>query len=289
VSAGLDPLRPHRGKLLGLAYRMLGSRSDAEDVLQDAFVRFHGATGIANAEAYLMTIVTRLCLDRLKRARARREIYVGTWLPEPVVDPEALSPHTAAELADDLSFALLLALERLSPGERAAFLLHDIFEMDYPQVAAMLDRSEAACRQLASRARKSVRSARPSALPVSAEDHGRLVAAFGKAISDGDEAGLALLLRDDAIYFADGGGARPAALNPIYGPAKIARFFIRAKRKNPWDSADFRPVYRAINGAFGMLVYRDGVVDQVFSMVMENGRIAALYLVSNPEKVRHLN
>src|SRR5206468_6379031 len=136
-----DPLAPHRGRLLGLAYRMLGSRSDAEDIVQDAYLRFAGAQDIQNPEAFLVTIVTRLCLDRLKSAKALREVYVGPWLPEPVFDAEGLSAEAATELADDLSFALLLALDRLSPMERAAFLLHDVFGTPFSEIAGMLDRA----------------------------------------------------------------------------------------------------------------------------------------------------
>src|SRR3569623_3024316 len=157
-----DPLAPHRGRLLGLAYRMLGSRSDAEDVVQDAYLRYVDAHDVRNTEAFLVTVATRLCLDRLKSARAQREIYVGPWLPEPVFDAEGLSAHAATELADDLSFALMLALDRLSPLERAAFLLHDVFDTPFAEIAAMLDRSEDACRQLASRARRAVRDDRPA-------------------------------------------------------------------------------------------------------------------------------
>src|SRR6476660_2427201 len=152
-----DPLAPHRGRLLGLAYRMLGSRSDAEDAVQDAYLRFAGAQDIRNPEAFLVTVVTRLCLDRLKSAKAQREVYVGPWLPEPVFDAEGLSADAATELADDLSFALLLALHRLSPMARAAFLLHDVFDTPFTEIAAMLGRTEASCRQLASRARRAVR------------------------------------------------------------------------------------------------------------------------------------
>src|SRR6202045_2687121 len=137
-----DPMAPYRGRLLGLAYRMLGSRSDAEDVVQDAYLRFAGAQDVLNPEAFLVTVVTRLCLDRLKSAQARREVYVGPWLPEPIVDAEAMSPDAATELADDLSFALLLALDRLSPLERAAFLLHDVFDLPFSDVARTLDRTE---------------------------------------------------------------------------------------------------------------------------------------------------
>src|SRR5437868_7567102 len=174
-----DPLAPHRGRLLGLAYRMLGSRSDAEDVVQDAYLRFAGAHGVHNPEAFLVTIVTRLCLDRLKSAKAQREIYVGPWLPEPVFDAESLSAEAATELADDLSFALLLALDRLSPLERAAFLLHDVFDMPFADVARTLDRTEAACRQLATHARQAVRKERP-APPAPPESHAKLLAAFNE-------------------------------------------------------------------------------------------------------------
>src|SRR6478736_4601594 len=192
-----DPLAPYRGRLLGLAYRMLGSRSDAEDVVQDAYIRFAGAHDIHNAEAFLVTVVTRLCLDRLKSAKARREVYVGPWLPEPVFDAEGLSADAATELADDLSFALLLALDRLSPLERAAFLLHDVFDMPFADVAGMIDRTEAACRQLATRARRAVRDARPSAA-APPDGHAALLSAFGEAVASGDVSRLAGLLRADA-------------------------------------------------------------------------------------------
>ena len=220
-----DPLAPYRGRLLGLAYRMLGSRSDAEDIVQDAYLRFAAAQDVHNPEAFLVTIVTRLCLDRLKSARAQREVYVGPWLPEPVCDAEGLSPDAATELADDLSFALLLALDRLSPMERAAFLLHDVFDTPFSEIAAMLDRSEAACRQLATRARRAVRDERPA--PAATPDsHARLLMAFSEAVTSGNVARLAELLREDAVAITDGGGRKTAALNPIMGADKIARFFI---------------------------------------------------------------
>src|SRR5438445_8705 len=226
-----DPLAPHRGRLLGLAYRMLGSRSDAEDVAQDAYLRFAGAQGVHNAEAFLVTIVTRLCLDRLKSARAQREVYVGPWLPEPVFDAEGLSAEAATELADDLSFALLLALDRLSPMERAAFLLHDVFDTPFSEIAGMLDRTDAACRQLATRARRAVRDNRPA--PAAAPDnHARLLAAFSEAVASGNVSRLAELLREDAVAITDGGGRKTAALNPIIGAEKIARFFIGLAGKN---------------------------------------------------------
>jgi len=280
-----DPLAPHRGRLLGLAYRMLGSRSDAEDIVQDAYLRLAGAKDVRNPEAFLVTVVTRLCLDRLKSARAQRETYVGPWLPEPVFDAEGLSPDAATELADDLSFALLLALDRLSPLERAAFLLHDVFDLEFSEVARMIDRTEAACRQLATRARRAVRDARPapSATP---DNHARLLNAFSEAVTTGDVSRLAGLLREDAIAMTDGGGRKTAALNPIKGADKIARFFISLAAKNA--NLDIRVQPMMINGSVGALLYVDGEVDHSLSMAIDGERIAAIYIVRNPDKLRHV-
>ncbi|MGO4717294.1 RNA polymerase sigma factor SigJ [Bradyrhizobium sp. 2TAF24] len=281
-----DPLAPHRGRLLGLAYRMLGSRSDAEDVVQDTYLRFAGARGVGNAEAYLVTIVTRLCLDRLKSAQARREIYVGPWLPEPVFDAEALSPDSTSELADNLSFALLLALDRLSPQERAAFLLHDIFETPFPEIARILDRSEASCRQLASRARRAVRhdAPPPEAAP---EDHARLLTAFLTATATGDLTALTALLRADAIALTDGGGSKRAALRPIHGADHVARFFVGLAVRLAASGDDVRFAPASVNGKTGVLVYLNGALDLVISCAIDGERIAALYAVRNPDKLRN--
>jgi RNA polymerase sigma-70 factor, ECF subfamily len=280
-----DPLALHRGRLLGLAYRMLGSRSDAEDVVQDAYLRFSGAKDVHNPEAFLVTVVTRLCLDRLKSAKAQREIYVGPWLPEPVFDAEGLSADAATELADDLSFALLLALDRLSPMERAAFLLHDVFDTPFSEVAMMLDRTKASCRQLASRARRAVRDNRPA--PVRAPDnHARLLQAFSEAVASGNVAQLAALLREDAMALTDGGGRKTAARNPIIGPERIARFFIGIAAKNAGHDMRIEPAM--INGAAGALLYLDGELDNTMSMAISGDKIAAIYIVRNPDKLRHL-
>jgi RNA polymerase sigma-70 factor (ECF subfamily) len=280
-----DPLAPHRGRLLGLAYRMLGSRSDAEDVVQDAYLRFAGAQDVHNTEAFLVTVVTRLCLDRLKSAKAQREIYVGPWLPEPVFDAEGLSADAATELADDLSFALLLALDRLSPMERAAFLLHDVFDTPFPEIAAMLDRTEAACRQLASRARRAVRDNRsaPAATP---DSHARLLQAFSDAVASGNVRQLAALLREDAVALTDGGGRKFAARNPIIGADKVARFFIGLAGKIAGQNVRIEPA--VINGAVGALLYLDGELDLTLSMAIDGEKIAAIYIVRNPDKLRHL-
>jgi RNA polymerase sigma-70 factor (ECF subfamily) len=280
-----DPMAPYRGRLLGLAYRMLGSRSDAEDVVQDAYLRFAGAREVQNPEAFLVTVVTRLCLDRLRSAKAQREIYVGPWLPEPVVDAEGLSPDAATEFADDLSFALLLALDRLSPLERAAFLLHDVFDIQFAEVAQMIDRTEVACRQLATRARRAVREARP-APPAPPDNHARLLSAFGEAVVSGDVSRLAGMLREDAIALTDGGGRKTAALNPIKGADKIARFFVSLAAKNADRNVRIEPA--VINGILGALIYIDGKVDHSVSMAIDGEWIAAIYIVRNPDKLRHV-
>jgi len=278
-----DPLAPHRKRLLGLAYRMLGSRSDAEDIVQDAYLRFSAAENVGSAEALLVTIVTRLCLDQLKSARSRREVYVGPWLPEPVFDAESLSAEAATELADDLSFALLLSLDRLSPLERAAFLLHDVFDRPFAEVADTLGRSEAACRQLATRARRAVREdhAPPSA---ASDNHARLLSAFCEAAASGDMTALSDLLRADAIAITDGGGHKQAALNPIHGADKIIRFLVGIGGKNAGRDIRAEPI--TINGSTGVLVYLDGEIDHTLSLAIDGDKIVAIYIVRNPDKLR---
>jgi RNA polymerase sigma-70 factor (ECF subfamily) len=272
---------PHRRYLRGLAYRMLGSVSDAEDVVQDAFLRWSVVerASVAEPRAYLTRIVTRLCLDQLKSARAQREQYVGTWLPEPLAstDPE--------ELGSDLSVALLLTLERLSPLERAAFLLHDVFDVDYGDVANTLSRSELACRQLAARAREHVRAEQPRFEPASgARD--RLLAAFQGAITSGDPTPLAELLAEDVIFYSDGGGRRSAALRPIYGRDKVMRFLagISAKR-GPYAGSIEQTL---ISGQPGFVLRgEDGV--ETLALEIAGERVIAVYSVRNPDKVRHLS
>ncbi len=206
---------PYRRRLLGLAYRMLGSMADAEDAVQETYLRWHAADRdkVSDPRAFLMTTTTRICLDMLTSARARREEYVGPWLPEPVFDTAALAPDSRTELAEDLSIALLLTLDRLSPLERAAFLLHDVFDFSFSEVATALERSEAACRQLAARARAHVRAARPrgaTAPPAHSGEidakHAQLMSAFAAATQSGDLNALTQLLASDVRIVTDGGG-----------------------------------------------------------------------------------
>lgn len=271
----------HRQFLIGVAYRMLGSLAEAEDIVQDAFLRWSSVdqAAVDNSRAYLAQIVSRLCLDRMKSAAARREQYVGTWLPEPLIEP----PNTP--VADDLSLALLLTLERLSPLERAAFLLHDVFDMDYAVIAETLERSEAACRQLAARAREHVRDGRPR-FTASPESSAKLAEAFASAVLGGNVDELTQLLADDAVLYSDGGGKRLAALNPIFGRDKIVRFLLGVTKKFPVERVRVERV--VINGLAGFVIWTDEG-PETLSVAIEHDRIAGVYAVRNPDKLRHLS
>jgi RNA polymerase sigma-70 factor, ECF subfamily len=281
---------PHRRRLTGLAYRMVGSLSEAEDIVQEAYLRWHaaGRERVDDPRAYLLRTVARLCLDHLKSARVRRETYVGPWLPEPIVDESTLSPDTASELADDLSLALLMTLERLSPLERAAFLLHDVFEMEFGDIAKVLQRSESACRQLAARGRSHVREARPR-FQVPEREATRLADAFHRAIVTGDAAQFADVLAQDAILYSDGGGKRPAALNPIHGRDKIVRFFTGLAQAGNLPPPE--AVHRVrLNGLPGILTTdRAGAIDTVALLDIRDGRVVAIYALRNPDKLAHIS
>ena len=240
-----------------------------------------------------MTTTTRICLDMLTSARARREEYVGPWLPEPVVDTAALAPDSRTELAEDLSIALLLTLDRLSPLERAAFLLHEVFDFSFGEVAKALERSEAACRQLASRARAHVRAARPrgaTAPPAHSGEidakHAQLMSAFVAATRSGDLKALTQLLASDVRVVTDGGGKVAAALNVLHGADHAARFLVGATRKGWRD--DFTLRFATINGLPGVIVDGPEGPVQTTAFEIEGGVIRALYAVRNPDKLGHL-
>jgi RNA polymerase sigma-70 factor (ECF subfamily) len=286
---------PHRRRLLGLAYRMLGSMAEAEDAVQEAYLRWHDAdrANVADPRAFLITTTTRICLDVLKSARVRREAYVGPWLPDPVTDGAALAPDAQTELAEDLSIALLLALDRLSPLERAAFLLHDVFDYSFTQIAGMLSRNEAACRQLASRARSRVRAmrpagavpARPESGPVDAK-HAALVTAFIDAARSGDVAALTRLLASDVRIVTDGGGKVTAALNVIEGADRAAAFLAGAVRKGWTDDWTIR--FDTINGLPGVIVSGPQGLVQTTAFEIAGDVVNAIYVVRNPDKLKHL-
>jgi RNA polymerase sigma-70 factor (ECF subfamily) len=270
---------PHRKFLGGLAYRMLGSVAEADDVVQDAFLRWREVDRAAVDEprGYLARIVSRLCLDRMKAASHRREQYVGFWLPEPVV------AAPAASLADDLSVALLLALERLSPLERAAFLLHDVFDMDYAAVGDAIGRNEAACRQLAARAREHVRDERPRYQPNDAEAQS-VVDAFMAAAVTGDTDQLARTLAEGAVFYGDGGGKRRTALNPVVGRDRILRLFEGVRGGFPAVHAVQRTTLNGLPG----FVFHTSEGTETLSFAIADGAIVAIYAIRNPDKVGHL-
>ena len=281
----------HRRRLLAIAYRMLGSRADAEDVVQDAWMRWNDVRceEVENVPAFLSRIVTRFCLDRMKSAQSQREVYVGTWLPEPVVDddylfqPELLAAH---ELACDLSFAFLLMLERLSPLERAAFLLHDVFDMSFSDIASMLDKKETACRQLAARARVALRSSRRS-IPLLQESGARLAQAFVSAARDGDVAALASVLAEDVVFLSDGGGHVAAVPYALLGQANVLRAITGFATKLVPDAIHIRPA--RINGLAGLVVSTNGEMIQTMAFEMNaEGLINAIYIMRNPEKLRRV-
>ena len=279
AAARFDPLRP---LLIRIAYRMLGSMADAEDVVQEAFFRWLDTNreAVREPEAFLRKVVTRLCLDQLKSARMRRESYIGPWLPEPVFDPQDNEP-------DDVTLPLLLALERLSPLERAAFLLHDVFGLDFDEISDTIGREAAACRQLASRARAHVRAARPRfQLP---KERGLEIAnAFFNASRSGDMRELRSLLAADVAVYADGGGKIPAATRPVFGIAVVLPLFEELARL--FEQHPSRLVrYGLINGLPGFVSVEQDNIVQTTALQIEDGRIVAVYVTRNPDKLRHID
>ncbi|GAB1584393.1 sigma-70 family RNA polymerase sigma factor [Phyllobacterium phragmitis] len=277
AAASFDPLRP---KLMRVAYRMLGSVADAEDVLQEAFIRWMGAdrSEVREPEAFLRRTVTRLCLDQLKSARRQRETYIGPWLPDPVVEEEE---------EEDITLPLMLALERLSPLERAAFLLHDVFGLGFEEVAATIGRDPAACRQLAARARTHIREARPR-FQVDKQHGIALAEAFFAASRSGDMKTLGAMLATDVSVHADGGGKRSAAMGPVTGfeaVMKLHESLAALFRKNG------STLVRAglINGLPGFITLEADGELQTTALEIEDGKITAIYVVRNPDKLRHLH
>ncbi|AUR04877.1 RNA polymerase sigma factor (sigma-70 family, ECF41 subgroup) [Phaeobacter inhibens] len=280
---GTDAFLTARPRLFAAAYRMLGSVTDAEDVLQDAYLRWQSAPQgeVLDTTGYLMRITTRLCLDQLKSARKQRETYPGEWLPEPVLTDDATD-----QLDHDVSVALLLALDALSPLERAAFLLHDIFDSSYGDVASALNRSPEACRQLATRARRKVQALRPDP-PSRPDQGGALTEAFFRASKTGDMTALTRLLSNDVQLISDGGGKATAALNPIYGREKVMRLLAGLARKGHHTAPDQWRLCQ-LNGLPAILSRGEDGILQATSLEIRDGRIARIYVTRNPDKTRHL-
>lgn len=274
-----DVFAEHRPLLFGLAYRLLGSAADAEDVLQEAWLRWEHADGVKTPRVWLATVVTRLCLDQMKSARVRRERYVGPWLPEPVVSHD-LDDDVA--LSESVSLAFLVVLETLSPLERAVFVLREVFAYDYPEIAAMLGRGEAACRQLAHRAREHVAARRPR-FPADRAVHREVTQRFMDACAGGDLDALLRLLADDVVLVSDGGGKVAAALRPVRGADRVAALLLGIVRKSP---PGLTAQQVAVNGLPGTLVSSGGHPIAVTDLEIGDGLIRAVRIVVNPDKLR---
>ena len=271
-----ETLRP---LAFSIAYRMLGSVAEAEDVVQEGLLRLHRADAVEHPKAFLATVVTRLSIDELRSARARRETYVGQWLPEPIVTDSRPDDES-------LTMALLITLESLTPVERAVFLLHDVFDYGYDEIAEIVGKSRENCRQLALRARRHVEARRPRFEP-SREQREALAARFFEAIRDGDLDGLVSLLAEDAVATGDGGGKAAARKTPLHGGAKIARFMLGLMRLAERDAYEFE--FLEVNGRPGALIRQRGQVISALSLEMAEGRVTEFLSVANPDKLRHLN
>lgn len=284
-----DPTRTFAGlrpRLQGIAYRMLGSLAEAEELVQDVWIRWHAAdqTAIDNAEAWLVTATTRLSIDRLRTAKVQREHYVGMWLPEPLLTESPDTPEQLLERADDISFAFLMLLERLSPEARAAFLLREIFDVDYAELAQMISKSEAACRQLVHRAKTQVRDERPR-YAVSRDVHHHLLQGFAQAMRQGDFALLNSMLAESAELIGDGGGKVPSFGKPLVGGQRIAQLFFATHRR--YGAAVHIELVR-LNGEWGLLRFIEGVLESAQTYETDGERIVRIHVQRNPDKLAHL-
>lgn len=271
---------------MGIAYRMLGSVAEAEEVVQDAWLRWHEAAkdALQSAEAWLVSVVTRLSIDRLRAAKVRREHYIGTWLPEPLITDTAASPEQLLERADNLSVAFLALMERLSPEARAAFLLREVFEAEYDEVARVLGKSEAACRQLVHRARTQLRDDRPR-FEVDRRRHEQLLRSFAEAAMKGDMKGLKSLLAEDVELVGDGGGKVPSFGKVLRGRDRLAHLYYAVTRR---AAGSLRIVVAEVNGRLGLVRYLDGELESVQSFETDGERIVRIHSQRNPDKLAHI-
>jgi RNA polymerase sigma-70 factor (ECF subfamily) len=287
-----DPFQSHRRRLFAVAYRMLGSASDAEDVVQDAWLRYAAAqpTDLRSPQAYLTTIVTRLCLDRLKSARTAREEYVGPWLPEPMMTDHRREPEESLALAESVTLAFMVLLETLTPEERAVFLLREVFDHDYADIAAMLDLTPSNCRQLFHRAKSRIADRRPRFRD--ALDAKRpLVGRFVNALRDGDAEELTSVLAEDVGFWSDGGGKVLAARRPVFGRDTVVSVLIGIRRTAPAQGIAIDRISLdivEINEEPALVLRVDGRVDSVYTMTIVDEAIAAIRIVRNPDKLRFL-
>ena len=275
-----DVFETERARLFGIAYRMLGTPADADDIVQEAWLRWQRATGIDRPAAWLTTVTTRLAIDRLRSAQHRRETYVGPWLPEPLLTDDQ-DPAHLVELNESLTLGFLHVLDRLDPVDRAVFLLHDVFDMSYEHVAEVVEKTQANCRQIAKRARERVQRERP---PIDLDPRRRqeLLDAFLAAVLSGDAAALEPLLADDVVHLSDGGPNRRAARHPIVGPLKVARFFTGLAKRMPPDQLTIESV--TLNGQPGLVV-SIGVPIILMEFEFSGERVSRIHAILNPDKL----
>lgn len=275
----MDAFTEHRPLLFGIAYRMLGSVMDAEDIVQETYLRWRGLSA-ENPRAYLARITTNLCLDQLRSAAHQREEYVGAWLPDPLITP----PDEAVVEAESLSVAFLLLLQKLSPIERAAVLLRDVFDFEYAEIGEIIEKSEANCRQIVRRSRLKLREGKVKH-DISAETRTILFTQFLTACTSGDLDGLVGLLQDEIVFVSDSNGKVPAARHPIIGSNKVARFLLGLVKRAPAGlSFDFVN----LNGEKGYIAYQDGVPILTLTIQIVGEKVGAIYAMRNPDKLRHL-
>jgi RNA polymerase sigma-70 factor, ECF subfamily len=286
-SARLTTFNQYRGLLFSIAYRMVGTVTDAEDLLQESFIRWQQAADreIRSPKAFLITIVSRLCINHLQSARVQREEYVGEWLPEPLATDPASDPSGVLRADESISMAFLVMLERLTPVERAVFLLREIFEYRYADIATALGLEAANCRQILRRAQQHVRAVRPR-FTTSTREHDELLERFREATQSGDMGRLLALLAEDVVLHSDGGGKGTAVPNPVRGPDRIARGIVGGLDKLVPRNRVQRIVQ--INGHSAVVSYLDGKPHSVLTLDVSDGRIQAIYIVTNPEKLSHL-
>jgi RNA polymerase sigma-70 factor, ECF subfamily len=287
----MESFETYRPYLFAIAYRMLGSAMDAEDMVQETYIRFSSTPPetIHSPKAFLTTIITRLCMDQLHLARRKRETYVGPWLPEPILTTETADevadPEQRVETEESISLAFLILLEELQPFERAVFLLREVFEYEFAEMAAMLNKSEAACRRSFSRAKQHLREHRPR-FPASRQTHRQLLSRYQQAVQTGEMNPLMSLLAEDVTLWADGGGKiKTAALRPIIGRDAVARFSLGAQRFIP---AGHRIEMAEVNGQPALIVYTGDQVFSVLTIEVEDGHIRSIHIVANPEKLARL-
>lgn len=276
----------YRPLLFAIAYRMLGLVMEAEDVLQEAFIRWRNVPvqEVDSGRAYLSAVVTRLCIDQLRSAQARREEYIGPWLPEPLIADPSKEPYQAVALSESLSMAFPVILENLTPDERAAFLLREVFDYEYEDIARILDKSETACRQLVSRARRHVEDRRPR-FEVNPQQHRAVLERFNQAVAAGDMRGLLAVLADDVESVSDGGGMRGTARRPVRGAQNVATFILNLIRLAP-PGTTYHPA--TVNGGPGIITCVGGQPYAVLSILIVRDRIGGFRVVTNPDKLRHV-